>query len=408
MRGARKTGRVLLGGALWLLLLGGAAWLSRTRASELRQPAGELARFLTVAPTRLEVELTAGPAAAGSAALAVGDPVLDRERRVLGRVEALTLNGGQVGAVASGTRCLARLVIDPEVHLAADARFRARTAPRDSAAWVMETLLPAHKRDMLTAELTAFARANEAELLAFIRPLAEDVVQHGMQVLEQNLAPTLQKHEDEIRLLLDEQREQLKGDLLPALKKRLGPSARRKLDPIVREIGGELRQKLPMWTIGYNAALDWIPGTSKDRLEKWWAQFVDETVVPIIAAHEGELVKACEQLIEEGLADPEVRQAFARASRRLAADPRFKTIVRTIVEEALVRPFDGRALLEKMLADPRHKERLERLQRAFAPTLRRIGHRLTIDPETGRIDPDLARVLRRVVFDKDARWVELE
>lgn len=399
---------MLLGGAVWALLVAGVGWLGHSRAGELRQPAGELARFLVRSPERLEVALVAGPAAPGSAALAVGDPVLDRQRRVLGRVEALTVNGAAVSAVASGVACRARLVIDPEAALPAGARFRARTAPRDSAAWVMETLLPEHKRKILADELRAFASAHEGELLAFLRPLAEDVVAHGMHVLEQNLAGALQRHEGQIRALLDEQREQLKGDLLPTLKKRLGPSARRKLDPIVREIGGELRQKLPVWTIGYNAALDWIPGTSKDRLEKWWTQFVDETVVPIIAAHEGELIKAFEDLLEEGVADPEVRQAFARASRRLAADPRFKAVVRTIVEEALIRPFDGQALITKMLADPRHRERLEGLQRAFAPTLRRLGHQLTIDPVTGRIDPDLARVLRRVVFDKDARWVELE
>ena len=37
----------------------------------------------------------------------------------------------------------------------------------------------------------------------------------------------------------------------------------------------------------------------------------------------------------------------------------------------------------------------------------RIARRLTTD-ESGALDPDLARVLRRVVFRKDARWVELE
>ena len=51
--------------------------------------------------------------------------------------------------------------------------------------------------------------------------------------------------------------------------------------------------------------------------------------------------------------------------------------------------------------------RLDRLSRAFGPTMRRIAHKLTVDPETGRIDENLARVLRRVVFLKDSRWVEL-
>lgn len=411
MRGARRSERVLLGGLIWLAGAAALGLLGRSRAGELRGPAAELGRFLTRAPTRLEVELVGAAAPPGSAALRVGDPVLDARRRVLGRVEALRVDGrdlGPLGAIASGTRCLARLAIDPEVALPPAPRFRASTAPRDNAAWVMNTLLPEHKRAMLLEELRAFAAAHEGEIVELLRPIAEDVVAHGMGVLEQNLAATLQRHEAEIRALLDEQREKLKGDVLPTLKKRLGPSARKKLDPIIRQIGGELRAKLPVWTIGWNATLDVIPGTSQDRLEKWWTGFVDETVVPIIAAHETDLVRTFEQLLEEGLADPEVRQAMARASQRLAGDARFKAIVRTIVEEALVRPFDAPGLIAKLLQDDRHRARLDRLQQAFAPTLRRIGQQLTIDPATGRIDPDLARVLRRVVFDKDARWVELE
>lgn len=409
MRGARRTGRVVAGIAVWVGLLVGLVLLGRTRAAELGPPAAELSRWATRRPLRVEVDLVAAaaPSAVTSVALAVGDPVLDWRRRVLGRIESLSVDGTSWGWVHPGTRCRAVLVIDPEVTLPEAARFQARTAPRESATWVVETLLPEHKRELLVRELKAFASEHQAEIVEFLRPLAEEVVAHGMKVLESNLAPALQKHEAEIKKLLDEQRDKVKDDVLPVLKSRLGPSARKRLDPVVRKIGAELRKELPMWTIGWNAALDVIPGTSQDRLEKWWGTFVDEKVVPIIAAHETDLMRAFEQLLEEGIADPEVRKAFAKASARLANDARFKQIVRKIIEDALVRPFDAPALMSKLLDDPAHRARLDRLQQAFAPTLRRVGQQLTIDPETGRIDPDLARVLRRVVFDKDARWVEL-
>ena len=73
----------------------------------------------------------------------------------------------------------------------------------------------------------------------------------------------------------------------------------------------------------------------------------------------------------------------------------------------LIRPFEPSELFTKLWEDDGHQARLRDLERRFAPTLQRIGRLLTVDPETGRIDPDLARVLRRVVFKKDARWVEL-
>lgn len=409
MRGARRTGRVVAGIAMWAALFTALLLLGRSRAAEVSPAAGELGRWLVRSPERIEVDLVAAasPSAVSSVALAVGDPVLDWRRRILGRVESLAVDGKRWPWVHPGTRCRAVLVIDPEASLPVEPRFQARTAPRESAAWVVETLLPEHKRELVVRELKAFASEHQAEIAAFLRPIAEEVVAHGMKVLESNLAPALRKHEVEIKKLLDEQRDKVKDDVLPVLKARLGPSARKRLDPVVRKIGAELRKELPMWTIGWNAALDAIPGTSQDRLERWWGTFVDEKVVPIIAAHETDLMRAFEQLLEEGIADPEVRKAFSRASARLAEDPRFRHIVRAIIEDALVRPFDAPALMSRLLDDPTHRGRLDRLQQAFAPTLRRLGQQLTIDPETGRIDPDLARVLRRVVFDKDARWVEL-
>ena len=143
-------------------------------------------------------------------------------------------------------------------------------------------------------------------------------------------------------------------------------------------------------------------------MDTWWTEFVDNKAIPILKAHEDELIKALEDLIEEGARDPEVRAALGAATRRLANDPKFKTIIRGVIEDALIKPLDVRVMFERILADPAHQGRLRHLETLFAPMLQRIGRRLTVDPQTGRIDPDLARVIRRVVFNKDARWVELE
>ena len=48
---------------------------------------------------------------------------------------------------------------------------------------------------LLQAALEAFTDAHEREIAAFIRPLAEDVIAHGMGVLEANLAEALQRHD---------------------------------------------------------------------------------------------------------------------------------------------------------------------------------------------------------------------
>ena len=123
-------------------------------------------------------------------------------------------------------------------------------------------------------------------------------------------------------------------------------------------------------------------GTRKTRMEEWWGEFVDEKAIPIVKAHEEDLMRALEELFEEGARSPKVRQALSGASRKLAQDPEFKALVRGILEDALVRPFDGRSLARRLVADAGHRQRLRALRQEFAPTLRRITRRLTTHEET--------------------------
>lgn len=383
------------GAAIWALLGAGLATWSVAAARTAARPLGKLARFAFGSTQRTTVELP-GP-------LRVGDPVLDAERRPVGVVASLPAGENFLPA---GRRGPVVLALDPEHPLAPGARFFAHTAPVD-AAWVVDTLLPPEKREFVLAELEAFAREHRDALDATLRPLAEDVVQHGLEVFEANLSGALARHDGEIQALLDRHRAMLKEDVLPVLKRELGPSAKQKAQPILEEIGRELWDELPMWSVGWRAVVDTIPGTRQDRTERWWREFLDTKAIPIVAAHEDDLVRALEALIEEGARNEHVRAALGGATRRLAADPDFKRVVRTILEEALVRPFDVGALVRRLFEDPEHRSRLRALQRAFAPTLKRIGRRLTTRPDGG-IDPDLARVLRRIVFQKDGRWVEVE
>src|SRR5262249_40110969 len=92
----------------------------------------------------------------------------------------------------------------------------------------------------------------------------------------------------------------------------------------------------------------------------------------------------------------------------LAKDPEFKRLVRVVVEESLVRPFDPWVIVEKIRANPAHRERTSKLEQDFGPTLERITRILSIEVGKDgreRLSPDLARVLRRMVLKKDGRWV---
>lgn len=405
----RTRRKALIGAGLWLVAAAGVAWASRSRAQELVAPAARIGRWALAPARTLEVELPGH--------LAVGDPVLDDspERRLLGRVArirdpkelARVVTATWTGPEATwGQRWKVTLAFDPEAAPPARPVAATRWAAADGR-WVLETLITEPKRKMIADELQAFLDENRAEVEALVRPIAEDVIGHAMGLLEQNMAAALEKRNKEIHELVDAHRLMIKDELLPVLKKKLGPSARVKAEPLLREIGRELWDALPMWSLGWSAFVDKIPFGQRTRTDQWWADFLENKAIPIVQKHEAELLGALGELIEEGARDPEVRAQLALASRRLANDPKFKALVRGLIEDTIVRPFDGRALVEKLIKDPKHQERLRRLEGKAGPMLQRIGRRLTTDPATGRIDPDLARVLRRVVFGKDGRWVEL-
>ena len=398
MRLSRRN-RVVVGALIWIGA-GLAVWPSvRAGTKRLEKPLGQLWRYGAHSHRIIERDLP-GP-------LALGDPILLADRTRLGAIVAI--GSGSARAtwdLPNAPSYAVRIAFDPEASVPGEFVLRTRATPMDGA-WVLETLLPEPKRRYVEEEIRVFLREHEDTFMAFVRPLAEEVVAEATKVLEANLTSALGKREPEIQKLLDKHREKIRTEIVPVLKTELGPSAKTKADPILREIGRELWDELPMWSLGWRAFVDVIPGTSKDRVDKWWSEFVDNKAIPILEKHEADLMKALEELIEEGGKNPAVRKELGKATKRLAQDPEFRKLARGILEDALLRPFHARDLFEKLLAQPAHRERLQALSRAFAPTLQRIARKLTVDEQTGELDPSLVRVLRRVVFHKDARYVEL-
>ncbi|MBL4843882.1 MAG: hypothetical protein JKY65_00005 [Planctomycetes bacterium] len=398
MRASRRT-RIVVGALIWIGA-GLAVWPSVQAGRErLAGPLGQLWRYTTQGQPNIQRDLP-GP-------LAIGDPILLPDRTRLGAVVAIGSGSARASWDLPHAETYAvTIAFDPEVEVPDEFVLRSRATPMDGA-WVLETLLPESKRRYVEDQIRAFLRDHEDTFMAFVRPLAEEVVAEATKVLEANLTKALSKREPEIQKLLDKHREKVRTEIVPVLKKELGPSAKSKADPILREIGRELWDELPMWSLGWRAFVDVLPGTRNDRVDKWWSEFVDNKAIPILEKHEEELMTALEELIEEAGRNPAVRKEMSKATKRLAKDPEFRKLARGILEDALLRPFHARDLFERLLAQPAHRERLRALSRAFAPTLQRIARKLTVDDKTGKLDPALVRVLRRVVFYKDARYVEL-
>lgn len=390
------------------------------QAEQFERPYTRIKTYLSTPTERHELRFTLLDADRKTRYLKVGDAILDDERAYMGRVAAIhsgtpdeTPDWDDRTKLIEATwelegieSYVVLLEIDPEATLPPNPVFKVRQTPKDGA-WMIKTLLPPRRRAILEAEVGKFLDENQGALTNFLRPIAEDVIEHGMKVMEANLNKALTKRGSQIEKLVERHRADLTKELLPVLKKELGPLAKEKAQPILNKIGRELWDELPMWSLGWHAFVDSLPGTKKTRVERWWNTFLENKAIPILRKHEEDLVTALGELIESGAKNAKVRRALSLASRRLAKDPKFKRLVRGILEDALIRPFQAGTLIRKLLNDRTHADRLTKLSQAFAPTMERLAHKLTVDPESGRMDPALARVLRRVVFLKDKRWVEV-
>jgi hypothetical protein len=403
-----RPARFVAGVTVWLAVAGGVASFALARSAELRPPAERVLRYALHRPAHVEVRLEAAHDEAGWTQPVVSDPVLaGDERTFVGSVVAVDADPA---AVVTPTYVV-RIALDPEYD-ARDlegASWGFATASGD-AAWIVETLLPPKKWDLVRSELAAYSAAHSEEIGALLRPIGDQVMEHATRVLDENLTPTLKRHEKEIDALLDRYRGSLKDDLLPVLKEQLGPSAKEKAKPILTKIGRECWDALPMWQGSWAWVKAKLPFQKEDYVDEWWRDFLETKAIPILKEHEDELVKAGEDLVREGFKDPKVRAAFKDELKRVASDPEFKALLRTIIEEALVRPFDVAKVWAEIAQDPRNKEHWRSLQRTLSPVMKKVARDLAVEirPD-GRegLSPAVSRILRRIVLNKDARWVSV-
>lgn len=387
--------RAILGGLLWLLALLLVGRL--LSAAEFGPGWSRLWRYATRSPQTVTITVPEAEA------LSPGERVLGTRD---GRFEAL----GRVVSVAppsQGERVIT-VACDPErPPIRVGGRFKLVDA-RGDMTWALQTILPEAKMKRIKTELMAFKDSHEAEIMEIAQLVSRELVSQGIDTLEANLAEAVNRHEKEWSAVLDKHRVGLKRDLLPILKERMGPTVKEKLKPVLTEIGKELWDALPIWSVTWRALVDQVPGVRQRYMEAWWQDFLDNKAIPIVKAHENEFIELGETLFLQASQDPEVRKGLAKIARELVADRDFRVLVNTILNEALVEPFQGQRFFDKLMEDKEIRERVDALAAAFAPTMKEMARIVVEDENNGGLNPDLVEVVRRVFFERQARALYYE
>jgi hypothetical protein len=393
--------RVLVGLAVWAGLAL-AAWVGARNAQERLGDAGTVAaglwRFAARQPPRATVRFPPGTQVLPGDAVCVRD---SRGLREAGQVRSLSDAGDRIEAVVE--------FFDPDGETPArDARFAA--VPNDLApAWTLEVLLPPERRAHLAAQLNVFAKEHSEEILRTFWPPAELFLRDAAAILEEDLPRILLKRDDQVQKILQKHRDTtFQKEMLPVLKEEAWPRVQERAKPLIEDIGEELWGRLPKWELGWRYVYGQLPFTDSEIMRRRWNRYMEEEAIPVLGEHTDDFLAVVEEVFSDLAANRRVTDSVRKGIGQFIQDPDFAALVREIFLELSSSESRLVASFRERFSSPEFAGNLNRLMESLGPTLEACADRILLDQERGAIHPELARVLRRQIFLKDACWVLLE
>lgn len=270
---------------------------------------------------------------------------------------------------------------------------------------VLLTLFPDSKREQILARLDAAMHEHGRDVSQALVPLVQQTVRESLPVIEQEFQAALQRHRPEVDRLANRFRREIVNDrLIPLARKEIVPIVRKHAERPVNQIGRELWDRASLWSFGWRALYDQSPLPTKRLVQEEWDRFVQVEAMPIFEAHMQQIVTAVQRTLTDVAANPAVRREMALLADEIARDPEAKTLMRTVLKEALLDNDRLHAVWQNVWSSPRAKEALNLASDRMEPVVRAIGDDIFGSREEG-INPDFARVLRNQILGKDRSWL---
>lgn len=387
-----KRVRVGVGLAFWSGLAA-VLWVSmadRGKTAPADQPAVQIWHYYT-GDRKLELQLPP------ESALSPGDPVFIADSQGMLTQVGIVLDarGGQAAEAA----------LFPSAPTFGELHAYYLSNP-DSIRWVVQTLLPPQRRQEIEAEMSAALQEHRQELLQAIRPVVEHGVRDAFAVLKDDLPRAVADHRPQIEALAARyESEILKDKLVPLVKQEVWPIVRRDSEPLARQIGVELWDRVSVWSFVWRGTLDKLPLVrGRDRVEMELQRFVDEEALPILQRHEADYQAVITRIVRDAANNPSVQAGFRSSFSQVASDPQLRQLISDIVQQAVVSNPRFWAAVRQNLTSPEAQEALRVAGDRFEPTIRHIGDLVLGTREHG-LTSEFNRVLRQQVLLKDRQAI---
>jgi hypothetical protein len=342
--------------------------------------------------------------------LAVGDPLFVRDRdslRQVGEVQAL-LRVGKTIPDRRGRVTEARVMLYPSAPSLSQGAQAGYFETPDSLAWCVNALLPPERRIRIAAEVGRAMEDHRDEILAALRPVIEDSLRDGFELLEQDFPVVMERHRDELAAVAAKyQHEILDKELVPLVKTEIWPIVRRRAEPTVAGVGREMWQRVSLWRFGWRYAYDRSPFPDRQLVDQEWHRFLEQEAMPILVGHSEDFVSVVKEVIRDAAQNERVRAGLRASAWQVAADPELQAILWRLFDELIVDNPQLHEILERHWTGPEAERAFRVASERLEPTVRRIADLMFGTLEDG-ITPEFALVLRTQILAKDRRWLLLE
>ncbi len=403
-----KTGlRVCVGLAFWCLLLAAlwrATWSDSHDRARTARWSEQIRDYSAGRRTTLELKFPA------TRELAIGDPIFletaDGTLRQIGEIAALRQGSQTLPARQALVREALAELYPQAPPLSPDAELTYIATP-DSLAWVVQKLLPDEKRAQIAAELSTVLAEHREEILAALRPLAEQSLRDSLAVIEQDLPAALARHRAELEAIgARYHTEIVEAEVVPLVQDEVWPIVRRHGEPVAAEVGSQLWERVSLWRFGWRVMYDRSFLPDKQLAEKELQRFTDEEAIPILRAHADDFLAVIENSLKDTARNPRVRAALRRNLVKIMEDPELQAVLGTIFREVIVDNPRLREALERNWTSPQAQAAFQLAGRRLEPAVRRMGDLVFGTPEEG-ISPEFAAALRNQILRKDRRCLLL-
>ncbi|MFT5524715.1 MAG: hypothetical protein ACI9G1_003841 [Pirellulaceae bacterium] len=342
--------------------------------------------------------------------LAVGDPVFavdaSGESHQVGEVTQLDPIPNTRGVAIHARKGQVLLYADAPVAVQGSVLI-SHQAPR-SMSWVLETMLPPHKRAEVTTEIRQAFRKHQSEIIAALKPIMARSLQQAYEIVKEDLPVSLAAHQAEIQAIGKRyEKEIVQSEIVPLVKKEIWPIVKEQSQPIVTEVGKEIWQKASVWRFGWRYAYDKSFRPNESLVKEEWDRFVKDDATPVLEEHTNDFI-ALQKTILSDIAANKVVQAKIEANLgKIVSDPEMKKLVWSIIREVIVDNPRVKQVMEENWSSPEANAAFQLASSRLEPTAVRIGQILFGDEDAG-ITPEFAKVLRNQILQKDQRWLVLE